>query len=75
MYVGRTTNELCPVAATLEYFAVRGGAKGPLFIDAQQRSLTKKFIRRMREVLREAGYETFQFAGHSFRIGAATKAA
>ena len=80
VYVGRTSNELCPVATTLAYFAVQGGAKGPLFIDTQRRPVTKeRFVRRMREVLREvlreAGYEAFQFAGYSFLIGAATTAA
>ena len=33
VYVGRTTNELRPVAATLAYFAVQGGAEGPLLED------------------------------------------
>ena len=76
VFVGRTTDEICPVAATLAYFAVRGGTEGPLFIDAQRKPLTKaKFVGRIRDILGEAGYAAYQFAGHSFRIGAATTAA
>lgn len=76
VFVGRTANEICPVAATLAYFALRGGTEGPLFIDSQRRPLTKdKFVKRIRDILREAGYEAYHFAGHSFRIGAATAAA
>ena len=35
VFVGRTGNVLCPVAAVLAYLAVRGSSPGPLFIDAQ----------------------------------------
>ena len=31
VYLGRSGNDLCPVAALLAYLAVRGGADGPLF--------------------------------------------
>ena len=76
VFVGRTDNELCPVAAVLTYFAQRGGTPGPLFIDRRHRPLTKaSFVARIRGVLEAAGYPAAQFAGHSFRIGAATAAA
>ena len=32
VYLGRTHNRICPVAATLNYLVVRGTSKGPLFI-------------------------------------------
>ena len=76
VFMGSTMNEIGLVAAVLAYFAVRGDAKGPLFIDAWQRALTKdRFVKRIRKILGEAGFEAYQFAGHSFRIGAATTAA
>ena len=76
VYVGRTENELCPVAATLMYFAVRGGVEGLLFVDAQQKALTKdNFVKRIKDILQETSYEAFQFVGHSFQINAATTAA
>lgn len=31
VFLGRSFNELCPLAALLAYIAVRGGADGPLF--------------------------------------------
>ena len=76
VFVGRTRCELCPVAAVLSYLAVRGSSQGPIFIDSRQQPLTKaKFVARIRNILAEAGYPSHQFAGHSFRIGAATAAA
>ena len=76
VFVGRTNNELCPVAALLAYLAERGSRPGPLFTDARQQPLLKaKFVDRIRDVLEAAGYPSQQFAGHSFRIGAATAAA
>ena len=74
--VGRTGDELCPVAAVLAYLAIRGSTPGPLFIDAENRPLLKaRFVDRIRAILDATGYPSDQFAGHSFRIGAATAAA
>ena len=74
--IGRTRNELCPVAAVLSYLAVCGSSQGSLFTDTRQQLLTKtRFVARIRSILDEAGYPSHQFAGHSFRIGAATVAA
>ena len=51
IFVGRTGNELCPVAAALAFLAVRGGAPGPLFTDAGQQPLRKaKFVATIREI-------------------------
>ena len=76
LYVGRTGNALCPVAAMLSYLSVRGGAEGPLFRFKDGRLLTReRFVSRVRDALSAAGIDESLFAGHSFRIGAATTAA
>lgn len=74
--LGRTSNTLCPVAAILQYIATRGSVPGPFFLDAEGRTITKPwFIGQIREVLGSIGLPQHQYAGHSFRIGAATTAA
>lgn len=76
VYVGRTGNSLCPVEAILAYIAVRGDSSGPFFKSGDQTPLTKaKFIARVRQALLALGLPYNNFAGHSFRIGAATTAA
>ena len=50
----------------------RGSGGGPLFQFSDGRYLTRpRFITALRTALREAGIDATQFAGHSFRIGAA----
>ena len=74
--VGRTGDVLCPVAAVASYMASRGTAPGPFFLFPDGTALTKaRFTGITREALRELGLPQVQFAGHSFRIGAATAAA
>ena len=76
IYVGRTFGQLCPVAAILAYLAVRGPDTGPLFMFADGRFLTRdRFVTRVRGALTAAGLDCSQYAGHSFRIRAATTAA
>ena len=76
IYLGRTDEDLCPVAALLAYLAVRGKEPGPLFKLSDGRFLTKQiFITRVRSALSVLGYDCSSYAGHSFRIGAATTAA
>ena len=76
MFVGRTNDDLCPVAGILAYFTGRGCTPGPLFTDEQYRPLMKvRFVARIRGLLETAGYPAVQFSGHSFRIGAAMAAA
>ena len=76
IFLGRTGQDLCPVSALLAYLAVRGSAPGPLFRLRDGRYLTKEvFITRVREALSVLGYDEESYAGHSFRIGAATTAA
>ena len=76
IYLGRTGQDLCPVSAILAYLAVRGKEPGPLFKLRDGCFLTKNiFITRVREALIVLGFDGAMYAGHSFRIGAATTAA
>lgn len=74
--VGKTGCTLCPVAAVLAYMTVRGDSQGPFFKLSNGQPLSKsKFTQSIRAVLQAAGLPYNNFAGHSFRIGAATTAA
>ena len=74
VHIGTTGDALCPVTALL--MAARGGDNGPLFTWADRRFLTRKtFVTGVRAALTSAGYPAADYAGHSFRIGAATTAA
>ena len=76
LYLGRTGDKLCPVAAVLAYLAIRPSSAGPLFICADGSTLSRpKLVRYLRQALKEAGIDAAPFSGHSFRIGAATTAA
>lgn len=75
VFVGRTSNELCPVAAMLAYLAIRTSKPGFLFQFADGRLLTKpRLVDELRKVLTAAGFNAKDYSGHSFRIGAATTA-
>ena len=51
-------------------------SRGPLFIFQDGSPLTRaKLVLQMRQALAQAGIDTSKYAGHSFRIGAATTAA
>ena len=74
--IGRTDTLICPVAAILQYIKVRGDQPGPFFLDASRATVTKpQFITQIRGILSALGFPQHQYAGHSFRIGAATTAA
>ena len=74
--VGQTGRELCPIAALLSYISIRGDRTGPFFINSAAVPMTKdRFISRLWVVLMGIGVAQDQYAGHSFRIGAATSAA
>lgn len=74
IYMGATGNDLCPVTAIAAYLAVRRSA--PFFQLEGGRPLTREaFVERVRAALTVAGLNASQFAGHSFRSGAATTAA
>ena len=76
VYLGVTGNELCPVAAVLDYRVRRGAKKGPIFLFSDGKYLTRdRFVTKLRDALRAAGVDAAKYAGHSFRIGVATTAA
>ena len=74
--LGKTGCNLCPVAAVLSYAAARGSQSGPFFILSSGNCLTKQnFVSEIRKVLGRLALPDHEYAGHSFRIGAATSAA
>ena len=74
--VRKTGDYICPVSALLRYLTRRGSKLGALFICEDESPLTKtKFVDEVRSALNKAGHPAQDFAGHSFRIGAATTAA
>ena len=76
IFLGRTDAIICPVAALLAYLARRGSGDGPLFRFKNGQPLTRsRLVMEVRKALQEAGLQPETYAGHSFRIGAATTAA
>ena len=81
VYLGKTGQDLCPVTAILGYMAqcrdtCRGNRKGPFFTFSDGHPLTRdKLVQELKTALKKAGIEADNYAGHSFRIGAATTAA
>ena len=76
LHIGMAGGALCPVAAVLRYMVARWNAAGPLFCWEDGRYLTRDhFVKSVRAALTTAGYKAANYAGHSFRIGAATTAA
>ena len=76
IYLGRTGGMVCPVAVLLSYIVRRGVSQGPLFLFEDGKSLTRdRFVSAMRGALQAGGVDPSKYAGHSFRIGAASTAA
>ena len=76
IYLGKTESVLCPVTSLLSYLVVRGTDGGPLFRFKDGRPLTRPLlVTALRKALSSAGFKPESYAGHSFRIGAATTAA
>ena len=77
VYVGCTDNGLCLVTAVLSYLMARGSDPGPPFKWEDERFLTREaFLAAVRKALVEtSGLAAKDYAGHSFRIGAATSSA
>ena len=78
--LGATGDMLCPVAAVLGYVAEpnpwKGSPPGPFFVFSNGAPLTQeKRVKKLRSALGTAGVKADGYAGHSFRIGAATTAA
>ncbi len=73
--VGRTGEDLCPVAAGLAYMVTRGASLGPFFLFADEKFLTRdRFVKAIPNAMSSAGVEAEHYSGHSYRIGAATTA-
>ena len=76
VFLGRVNKELCPVASILDYIVRRGSSAGPFFMFADGTFLTRdRFVQSVRAALDMLGIDSSAYAGHSFRIGAATTAA
>ena len=76
VFIGRTNNTLCPVAAVLDYMTLRGKGPGPLFKFVDGKPLTRaRLVAEVKQALSEAGVDCRPYSGHSFRSGAATTAA
>ena len=76
VHVGRTFQPLCPVAAVLSFLVIRPSTPGPLFIFADGAPLSRgRLVAALTEALTSAGFDSSQYSGHSFRIGAPTAAA
>ena len=76
LYIGATGTDLCPIAAIVSYMMVRGTKPGPFFTRSDGSYMTRDyFVAAVKAVLSEAGFDATKYAGHSFRIGAATSAA
>jgi len=76
LYIGATGTDLCPVTAVVSYMMDRGTKPGPFFTRTDGRYLTREyFVSAVRTALTAAGLTAKNYAGHSFRIGAATTAA
>ena len=79
LFVGRTNNELCPVATMLSFLAVRGFDHGPLFWTSDGQILTRSMLVHLVGLLKSdlaaVGIDPTHYSGHSFQIGVATTAA
>ena len=76
IYLGRTNATPCPVAAILNYLSVRPPSPGPLFIFQDGKPLTRvALVDQLRSAMQQLGMDSSLYAGHSFRIRAATAAA
>ena len=74
--LGQTGSHICAVKALHEYIVTCRPAQGPLFQFQDGKPLRRDiFTKEIRNLLKRGGYEPMDYAGHSFRIGAATTAA
>ena len=76
--IGKSTSPLCLISAMVAYLNSRPSSvdSGPLFIYESGAFLTReKLTRETRLLISKGGLDSSNFAGHSFRIGAATTVA
>ena len=73
IHIGRTDDDLCPVAALLSWMVTRGNRPGPLFYFASGKPLSRfTFAREFRQALSEVGVSPNGYSGHSFRFRTVT---
>ena len=73
--IGKTGLPLCPISAMQKYLQARDTSSGPLFIYSSGTPLTKTaLVSETRALLSRSGFNASHYAGHSYRIGAATTA-
>ena len=71
--IGKTGLPLCPISAMQKYLQARDTSSGPLFIYSSGTPLTKTaLVSETRALLSRSGFNASHYAGHSYRIGAAT---
>lgn len=76
IHLGQSQSHICPVAAMHKYLSIRSKIEGPLFHFQSGEALNRsRLTLELRSLLSMGGYCSDEFAGHSFRIGAATSAA
>ena len=76
LLLGKTNQSLCPVNAMKTYLGFRTNTPGPLFQYQSGTPLTKDALTsETRSLLAMSGLNPAHYAGHSYRIGAATAAA
>ena len=73
IFIGKTDNSLCPVAAALSYMVERGADPGLFFHFHDGKPLTRML--KGKKALTTAGIDCTAYSGHSFRSGAATTVA
>ena len=76
LVIGKTSQVTCPVNAMKKYLdTIPKPCKGPLFVYASGKRLTRQHLtRELRYLLSRLGLNSSNYSGHSFRIGAATSA-
>ena len=73
--LGRTRDNVCPVAALLQWLVQRGNGPGPLFVFVSGAPLTRpQLVSNLRSFVTQMGGYASGLSGHSFRSGAATTA-
>ena len=69
IYLGKTGDSLCPIAAMEAYLSVSGSISGSFFQWESHIPLSKSsFVKHLRAALEEAGLPAKDYAGHSFRL-------
>ena len=75
IFIRKTDNKLCLIAAILAYLAKRGNHKGMLFHYEDKKLLSRdRFVISVRYALTIAGVDCKSYSGNSSHIGAATAA-